>query len=588
MRHTLTMILAAAVPMLAVAQVPQPPQPASPPQRAEPAQRPQKPAPAQRPQRDWDFDFNFDKFRFDDMRLLAEDAARLAGESMRINQDEIRRSVEEARMAVKDMALLDMDRIKVDVEHAKFEALEAMKHVGPIDVQVPRIHVEPFVKVEPFGFSVGARDKFSEAKPKRAWASEDPADSLYRLARETLIRGEYRRAAQMFNDIVKRFPRSEYVVSCTYWEAFARYRSGSTDDLRQALRILDEGRTSLASLRTNQDAQVDVNALRARVQSALAARGDEDAARALRREANEQSSCDPEEMAVKAEALSALGQMDAASALPVVKKVLARRDECTKELRRRALYVVGRQAGPESAAIILDVAKNDTDANIRSEAMRWLPRVGGDNAIPQLEEMLRTSTDESAQRSIISALNSMDSERARRAVRAIIERSDASERVRYEAIGNFLREREGRQPSAEEQSYIRGLYTKLEAPRLREAVLHSLGRVETAENQQFLMGIVRNQGETPSLRATALERLGRMESVSVNDIAKLYDIADTRSLREQVLRGLSQRKEDVAVDKMIEIARKDTDPQIRRSAINMLARSSNKRAQDFIKEIFDR
>jgi hypothetical protein len=39
---------------------------------------------------------------------------------------------------------------------------------------------------------------------------------------------------------------------------------------------------------------------------------------------------------------------------------------------------------------------------------------------------------------------------------------------------------------------------------------------------------------------------------------------------------------------MIEIARKDTDPQIRRSAINMLARSSNKRAQDFIKEIFDR
>ena len=79
-----------------------------------------------------------------------------------------------------------------------------------------------------------------------------------------------------------------------------------------------------------------------------------------------------------------------------------------------------------------------------------------------------------------------------------------------------------------------------------------------------------------------------MESVSVSDIARLYDIADTRSLREQVLRGLSQRKEDVAVDKMIEIARKDTDPQIRRSAINMLARSSNKRAQDFIKEIFDR
>ena len=443
--------------------------------------------------------------------------------------------------------------------------------------------------MEPFEFNFGgSRDRFSESKPRRAWASEDPADSLYRIARETLIRGEYRRAAQMFNDIPKRFPKSQYVVDCTYWEAFARYRSGSTEDLNQALRILNESRATLASLRTNQDAQVDVSALRTRVLAALAARGNEDASRELRREAEGQSTCDPEEMAVKAEALGALGQMDATSALPVVKKVLARRDECTKELRRRALYVVGRQAGPEAATIILDVAKNDTDASLRAEAMRWLPRVAGDNAVPQLEELLRTSTEESAQRSVVSALSSIDSDRARRAIRTIIERADASESVRRDAIVSVTRERDGRAANAEDLAYVRSLYPKLESARLKEAVLIAMGRVETVESQQFLMGIVRNQNETPSLRAAALQRLGRMESVSVNDIAKLYDIADTRSLREQVLQGLSQRKEDVAVDKMIEIARKDTDPQIRRSAINMLARSSNKRAQDFIKEIFDR
>lgn len=572
MRLPLMMVLAA-VPMLAAAQVPpRTPSPAPAP-RATPAPR----TPSV-PPRDWDFDFNFDKFAFDDMRMLAEDAARLAGETMRLNQDEIRRSVDEARIAAKELSLLDFDRVKLDVEQAKFEALHALQSVRPMEM-----------RIEPFEFNLGgSRDRFSESKPRRAWASEDPADSLYRLARETLIRGEYRRAAQMFNDIPRRFPKSQYVVDCTYWEAFARYRSGTTEDLGQALRILNESRDRLASLRTNPDAQVDVSALRTRVLAALAARGNEEAQRELRREAEGRSTCDPEEMAVKAEALSALGQMDATSAIPVVKKVLARRDECTRELRRRALYVVGRQAGPEAAAIILDVAKNDTDANLRAEAMRWLPRVAGDNAIPQLEELLRTSTDESAQRSVISALSSMDSDRARRAIRTIIERTDASENVRREAIVSVTRERDGRAANGEDLAYVRSLYPKFESARLKEAVVIAVGRVESVESQHFLMGIVRNQNETPSLRAAALQRLGRMESVSVNDIAKLYDIADTRSLREQVLHGLSQRKEDVAVDKMIEIARKDTDPQIRRGAINLLARSSNKRAQDFIKEIFDR
>lgn len=555
MRHTLMMVLAA-LPLTAVAQVP-------PPRTQEPQVAP-APKVKISPKREFEYDFDFEKFKRNDMKMFAEDAAHLAME----------------------VSKLDFEHIKLEAEHAKLAALDAVRH---LDVKVePFVRVEPYVSVAPFEFNVGgARDRLSEARPRRAWASEDPADSLYRVARETLIRGEYRRAAQMFSDIVKRFPKSEYVVSCTYWEAFARYRSGSTEDLRQALRILDEGRTSLATLRTNQDAQVDVNALRARVQAALAARGDEDAARALRREANEQSSCDPEEMAVKAEALSALGQMDANSALPVVKKVLARRDECTKELRRRALYVVGRQAGPEAAGIILDVAKNDTDASVRGEALRWLPRVAGDNAVPQLEEMLRTTTDESAQRTIISSLNSIDSERSRRAVRAIIERADASERVRYEAIVSFLRERDGRQPTTEEQAYIRGLYSKLEAPKLREAVLISLSRVETTENQQFLMGIVRNQNETPSLRAAALSRLGRMESVSVADIARLYDVADTRSLREQVINGLSQRKENQAVEKIIEIARKDTDPQIRRAAINALSRSNNELARKFLADMWN-
>jgi HEAT repeat protein len=334
-----------------------------------------------------------------------------------------------------------------------------------------------------------------------------------------------------------------------------------------------------------------VQALRARVLGALAARGDSKAAEELKKNATQGGSCDREDVSVRAEALSALGQMDLAAAMPVVKKVLQRRDECTVELRRRALSVIARQPTSESVGLLLDVAKNDTDAGLRGEAMRWLPRVAGDSAVPQLEELLRSSTDEQTQRSVISALGSIDSDRARRAVRTIIERNDAAERARYEAILSLSRERDGRVVSADDATYLRSLYAKLEAARLKEAVLTSVGRIQSNESEQFLLSVARNTNETPSLRAAALSRLGRMTTVRVVDIAKLYDVADSRAMREQILRALSERKEPEAIDKMIDIAKKDTDPQIRRTAVNLISRAAqggNERAKKFLQEMFDR
>lgn len=432
----------------------------------------------------------------------------------------------------------------------------------------------------------GPEDAVLRSAPREPWKSDDPADSLYRVAREALNRGEYRRAAQLFSDITQKFPRSEYAQDCRYWEAFSRYRLGGTDDLRQALRILD-GIDVQRMTRVSRESAVDIPALRARVQGALAARGDKDAEERLKREAAQNDGCDREEVSVRAEALAALGQMDMQAALPVVKKVLARRDECSVELRRRALYLVGRQADSGAADIIFDVAKNDANRGIRAEAMRWLPRVAGESAVPQLEELLRTATDEQSQRAVVAALARMDGDRARRALRGLIERNDVAERLRYDAILSISRERDGREAGADDVAYLRGLYARLESSRLREAVLMALSRIETPENQQFLFAVVRDEKEQPSLRATATQRLGRMESVSASDIAKLYAVADARSLREQILYALSQRKEPEAIDKMMEIARKDTDPQIRRTAIALLARSNNERAKKLLQELID-
>src|SRR5204863_492694 len=66
------------------------------------------------------------------------------------------------------------------------------------------------------------------------WAKADPADSLYRLAREAMSRGDYKRAAELFHRIPERYPQSAYASQAIYYEAFALYRSGGDDDLGAA------------------------------------------------------------------------------------------------------------------------------------------------------------------------------------------------------------------------------------------------------------------------------------------------------------------------------------------------------------------
>jgi HEAT repeat protein len=128
----------------------------------------------------------------------------------------------------------------------------------------------------------------------------------------------------------------------------------------------------------------------------------------------------------------------------------------------------------------------------------------------------------------------------------------------------------------------------VDSERVKESVLNALSRIGGKENEDFLMSIVRNQEEPPSMRSSALGRLSRSSTISVNDLSKLYDIADTRSMREQVIGALSNRKENDATDKLIDIAKTSTDLNARKLAISVLVRRNDPRAQAAIRELVEK
>ena len=514
---------------------------------------------------------------------MARAAAEMARENIRINSDEIRRSAE---LAMQDM---------------RFEYDFATPHVAPMPA-MPPINIEP--SIAPMAIAWG-RD-FTDRLPPAPWAQGDPADSVYRIARDALGRGDYGRAARLFAEVTQKYPNSAYKNDSYYYEALSRYKVGTTDELKQAAKVLEPllkvgsgtgagsgggaGSSTVVSgagfasysVRLRGTSDSEITALYVRINGALAQRGDREAAQRIEKYNAAGGPCDQEDIQVRTEALNALSQMDPAGALPSLRKVLERKDECNATLRRNAVFILGRRNDAESSALLLNIAKTDPNTSVRSEAINFLARTPGDAGINALEDILKTEQDERIQRAAVRALMSSDNQRARASMRALIDRKDAPVNLRIEAINSLNSDR----ATQEDVKYLKDLYARAESDAMKRAVIDAVGRMGGAETDQWILAIARNNNESSSIRATAMSRLYR-SNISIADLNKLYDAADSRDIRVQIISILQGRKEPESSDKLADIARNGTDINLRKQAINALMRKNDPRSAQLFQDILE-
>ncbi len=514
----------------------------------------------------------------------AREAQRMAAEQSREIQ---RMGAEQAREAQREAR-----------EHARAFGISPTPMVAttPVAPMAPMVAMAPMAAMTPMA-PMYLGDRFDRMMAPRAWAPQDPADSLYRVAREALNRGDWGRAARMFGDIQKNYPKSVYQNDAQYWEAWARYKIGTTEELRQASKLLEPLASRVDPSTTNGDVRFtqagqsrrtsdsEIVALYARVNGVLAQRGDADAAaKVAKAAAAKGAACDQEEVSVRSEALNALSQIDPQQAIPMLRRVLEQKDDCSSSLRRNAVMIVGRRADNESAPILLNVAKSDPNVTVRTEAINYLSRISGDAGVNALEEMLRSEQDERVQRAAIRALMASDNGRARASMRALIDRKDAPIALRVEAINSYNSDR----ATTDDAAYLRGLFGKADNDQLKMAILNAVSRMGGSENDQWVISVARNNNESSSVRANALSRLSRSPTITTADLAKLYDAsAESYEIRNRIISMLGNRKDQEATDKLIDIVRNSTVIQNRTQAINALMNKKDPRATQLLMDILD-
>ena len=443
--------------------------------------------------------------------------------------------------------------------------------------------------------------------PPPAWLQGDPADSLYRAAREALNRREYQRAADLFARLPERFPKSGYAPDALYWQAFALYRVGGDAQLRTAREVLRQQRVRFPDAATKGDAAT----LEVRIQGELARRGDQEAVGDVRRltddlavppeapEAPEapdppvpaghmgkhgkhgDSRCEDEGDDTRIAAMNALIHMDSDKARPILRRVLARRDAASVCLRRKAVFLISQGEGEGAEEILLASARSDPDPEVREQAVFWLSQVGSERAVGALDSILRTSTDRALQDKAIFALSQQESPRARQALRAYAERADAPEQLREQAVFWI-----GQAGGEENGKYLRELFGRIKGEELRKKILFSVSQMGGQESSKWLVSVARDRAQPMEIRKQALFWAGQGDA-SIQDLLSLYGTFDDREMRDQLIFVYSQRDESAAVDKLLEIARRDPDPELRKKALFWLGQSDDPRAAKALQDIIE-
>lgn len=455
-------------------------------------------------------------------------------------------------------------------------------------------------------------------------ARQDPADSLYRDGRAALSRSDYSRASEIFGRLVERFPSSKYAGEAMYYLAFSQYRIGGTEKLRSARAVL----ARLQSQYPN-TAKGDAASLRTRICGELARQGDEACAAEVttkvaeiekaerdaekrdreaekaerdlaRQEArtptstrtssrsststSTRTSCvgEDDEDDDRVTALNALLQMDSDRAMPILTKVLERRDACSVSLRRKAVFLVSQKRTAQTADLLLKIARNDPDQETREQAVFWLSQVPDERAVDMLEDILRNSKDEGLQNKALFALSQHRSGRGSAILREFATRSGASEELRGQAIFWL-----GQRPSTENTQFLRQLFSQLTSEELKDKVIFSLSQRRGVGNEKWMMDIVTNNRESVEIRKKALFWAGQ-SGVGIAEIVPLYNRLTDRDMKEQVIFVLSQRRDPSAVDKLLDIAKNDRDSELRKKAIFWLGQSKDPRVQQFLLDLINR
>lgn len=370
-------------------------------------------------------------------------------------------------------------------------------------------------------------------------------DALYRLGTARLDSREWAKAVEAFAQVLAL--KGSRADASMYWKAYAQYKLAQRE---AALTTIQELQKAYASSRWLNEA----NALAVEIRSGVGV-------------ANAADSGDDELKLLALNGLMESGSVD--QAIDMLDKML--KSQQSPKLKKRALFVLSRSKSPRARDLLVSVAKGGSNPDLQLSAIEYLGMFGGKENQQLLADVYAASSDVAVKRSILKTY--MVTGQKDRLLAAA--KSESNSALRADAI-RFL----GAQGASAE---LGQLYQTEKTPELKTALIEAF---MVTGNTDKLLEVAKTETD-PAIRLKAVRSLGVLGSTKTGPmLVELYAAPGaTPEIKRAAIDGLHIQGNAKA---LVDIARKETNPELRKALVSRLSTMKSKEATDFLLEILNK
>lgn len=394
--------------------------------------------------------------------------------------------------------------------------------------------------------------------------SNSPSIILLREGRDLIDGEEWTKAAEKFDRFIAAYPKDRDVDVALYWLAYSLKRQGKVREAAvQLSRLLKEFPKSVWA----EEATAMLTEIAPQI-------GD-------RRTIDESLNKNNEE--IKIVALQSLFESNPERAVVYVTDILKPGSTASRSFKEAAVSLLGAHGGQRAVPLLLDIARNQTDRELRVTAFHRLADEGGEGIVEDLIRLYDAERDLEVKESYLHAFENMHGPRARAKLIAVARSSTENAELRATAIRVL-----GNTKDAGAFDELARIYEAESNREIKEQILRSLSDMDDPRAQSRLLDIARNASGDVELRKIAIRHLGDREGeASVDALIKIYDAEGDAEMRSHILHSLGNSESPRARARIIEVARTGTNAELRMTAIRLIADIDDGSAVELLASLYD-
>ena len=414
------------------------------------------------------------------------------------------------------------------------------------------------------------------------------AQTPYDEGQKALREQNWTEAAEQFQKAIKADKKT--ADASMYWRAHALYKAGRNKEAERQVKTLERKYPDSRWIKEAQVLQIE-----------------HDGSAQVLAAANDESVMDEE---LRMFALMQLMERDPERALPLVMDMLKNTD--SKSVSSDMLFLLGMSEDPKAQQMIAEIARDSDNPRLQVDAVHMLGIASNQPSMALLKELYKESDSDDVKEAVIQAhivsdetatlveiLKSEDNPRLQREIIHALGVMDATEELNR--IYPTLTDKKSKVATLEafflagDTDTLRQVLKTETDPDLRRTAIHGIAMEDDSDAAQILesvydnassveekrvvleallmiedaeelaMKIVRTETD-PGLRRQAIEMLGVMEAT--DEIAELYATIDEVELRKAVLDSMMIADDTQG---LVEVLKTETDPEMRAAAIQALA-----------------